>query len=211
MESFSGNGEDLILTQYIFKKKKDGFYVDVGAFHPKHISNTYKLHKRGWRGINIDPNPESVSLFNKHRPKDTNLQLGISEIEEEKTYYSFSHSGINTFSEEHATKKLEKSWSTLLNTSKITCVPLAKILSEHVPAGTNIDLLDVDVEGLDLEVLKSNDWSKYKPSVILVEDRDFRVLLEKSPLFSFLKEHSYIFHSYADITLIMVREDFSVS
>jgi len=50
-KTYAGNGEDILLTEYLFKNKKDGFYVDVGCFHPKLTSNTYLLYKRGWRGM----------------------------------------------------------------------------------------------------------------------------------------------------------------
>jgi len=211
MESFSGNGEDLILKQYIFKKKKDGFYVDIGAFHPKHISNTHFLYKRVWKGINVDPNPETMNLFKKQRPQDVNLLCGVAKEEKPLKYYSFSHSGINTFSKEHAEHKESKSWSTLLETKDVMCYPLSKIFNEYLPEGQNIDLLDVDVEGIDLEVLESNDWEKYKPSVILVEDREFRDKLSNSKTYSYLENQGYKLHSYADITLIMTLKGFKVS
>lgn len=208
LKSYSGNGEDLVLRQYLFKNKKKGFYVDVGAFHPKHISNTYALFRQQWNGINIDPNKETIDLFNKHRPNDINLQIGIAKTPSKKTYYSFSHSGVNTFSEEHAAIKKSKEWNTLLDTKEIDCYTLAQILEEHLPDNVPIDLLDIDVEGLDLEVLESNNWDRYRPSVILVEDRDFRHQLSQSSIFTFLIEKGYVFHSYMDITLIMIEKDF---
>lgn len=208
IKSYSGNGEDIILQHYIFKNKKSGFYVDVGAFHPKIISNTYKLHKLGWRGINIDPNPQSIKLYKKYRKNDTNLQVGISEKAEEKTYYNFSYSGANTLDEGFAVAKTNKSWNTLLSKEKIDCLPLHQILNEYVPKNQNIDLLDVDVEGLDLEVLKSNDWEKYRPSVVLVEDKEFRKKPGSSDVYQYLLDKGYKFHSYMDITLIMTEKDF---
>lgn len=209
IKSYSGNGEDIILMQHLFKSKRSGFYVDVGSFHPKIISNTYQLHeKMGWRGINIDPNPQTHKLFKKYRPKDVNLRVGIADKEEEKTYYNFSYSGANTFDETLGELKTNKSWNTLLSKEKLPCVPLSSILDRHLPAKTTIDLLDVDVEGLDLQVLKSNDWSKYRPSVILVEDRDFRKDLGNSSVYNFLTKQGYKFHCYLDITLVMTEQDF---
>lgn len=208
-KSYSGNGEDIILLQYLFKNKKNGFYVDIGSFHPKIISNTYQLHeKMGWKGINVDPNPQTHKLYMKYRPKDVNLRVGIAEREEEKTYYNFSYSGANTFDEAFGEEKTNKSWNTLLSKEKLPCVPLTSILEKHLPPNTTIDLLDIDVEGLDLQVLKSNDWTKYRPSVVLVEDKEFRKNLGNSEVFLFLKEKGYRFHSYLDITLVMVEESF---
>jgi len=210
LKSYSGNGEDIILLHYLFKNKRNGVYVDVGAFHPKIISNTYQLHKLGWTGINIDPNPQSIELFKKYRKEDVNLQLGISEKKEMKTYYNFSYSGANTFDKEFAKAKTEKSWNTLLSKEQIECLPLSEILDMHLtPNNKKIDLLDVDVEGLDLHVLKSNTWNKYRPSVILAEDKEFRKNPGGSEVYKFLEEKGYKFHSYMDITLIMVEKNFN--
>ena len=76
--TYSGEGEDLILERLV-KHLSKGTYVDIGCYHPKVGSNTYKLFKRGWQGINIDPNPNTIELFNRYRPHDTNLNIGISK------------------------------------------------------------------------------------------------------------------------------------
>lgn len=207
--SYSGNGEDILLTQYLFKNKRNGTYVDVGAFHPKIISNTYLLNKKfGWSGINIDPNPEAIYLFKRYRRKDINLEMGIAEHSTEQTYYNFSYSGGNTFDKEMAEKKIDKPWNTLVSKSKISCSPLSDIFDEHIKEGQQIDLLDIDVEGADLSALKSNDWSKYRPSVILVEDRLFQTELEKSEVYTYLKSKNYNFFSYLEMTLVMTAEEF---
>lgn len=206
-KSFSGNGEDIILCEYLFAGKQKGFFVDVGAFHPKIISNSYKLSKRGWVGINIDPNPQAMNLFKKYRKKDTNLRLGISDTAEKKTYYNFAFSGANTFDEEFAQEKMSKKWNKLISKEEIQCLPLKDILTEHAPK-SKIDLLDVDVEGHDLNVLKSNDWDRFRPSVVLVEDKEFRQKPGFSEIYQYLKDRRYKFHSYVDITLVMTEEDF---
>ena len=76
---YSQFGEDVVLRVLVGDLKKPGFYVDVGAYHPKHLSNTYYFYKKGWRGINIDPNPKSIKLFNLLRPSDINLNVAIAD------------------------------------------------------------------------------------------------------------------------------------
>ena len=95
--SYSQEGEDMVL-QRIFAQKEYGFYIDVGAHHPKRFSNTYLFYKKGWRGINIDALPGSMDLFNKVRPNDINLEVGIGYKEEELNYYMFNESALNSFS-----------------------------------------------------------------------------------------------------------------
>src|SRR5687767_14463398 len=76
--SFSSAGEDMILRHIISSDKRDGFYVDVEAYHPTHQSNTYFFYLYGWRGINIEARPGSRKLFDKVRPRDINLEMGVS-------------------------------------------------------------------------------------------------------------------------------------
>ena len=99
--SYSQEGEDLILNRF-FNNKENGFYVDVGAHHPRRFSNTYSFYKKGWRGINIDALPGSMVAFNKERPNDINLEIGISKKESELLYYMFNEPALNTFSETEA-------------------------------------------------------------------------------------------------------------
>ena len=71
--SYSQEGEDMLLDRFL-EDRSVGFYVDVGAHHPKRFSNTYRLYCRGWRGLNIDANPGSMTLFQKLRPRDINVE-----------------------------------------------------------------------------------------------------------------------------------------
>ena len=88
-KSYSQEGEDMIL-QRLFEKQKTGFYVDVGAHHPRRFSNTYFFYKKGWCGINIDAMPNSMKRFNRSRPRDINIEKAISENEKILKYYGFN-------------------------------------------------------------------------------------------------------------------------
>ena len=103
-KSYSQEGEDMILRR-LFEKQKTGFYVDVGAHHPKRFSNTLFFYKKGWHGINIDAMPNSMSLFDKIRPRDINLEVPISEKKQKLKYYMFNEPALNGFSKELAEKR----------------------------------------------------------------------------------------------------------
>ena len=68
----------MLLRHLLGSDKMDGFYVDVGAFHPTLFSNTYFFYLNGWRGLNIEARPGSKQLFDKLRPKDINVEIGVS-------------------------------------------------------------------------------------------------------------------------------------
>jgi hypothetical protein len=107
LKSYSQEGEDMILRR-LFEKQKKGFYVDVGAHHPKRFSNTFFFYKNGWRGINIDAMPNSMCLFNKIRPRDINIEIPISDKKQKLKYYMFNEPALNTFSKEIAEKRADK-------------------------------------------------------------------------------------------------------
>ena len=165
--SFSQEGEDLLLRR-IFENQKFGFYVDVGAHHPRRFSNTHIFYQLGWRGVNIEPNPEIQLLFKKLRSRDFNIQRGVSEQTSQLTYYMFNESALNTFDEKLAHEYESHSYKikkeVLIDVSR-----LDDLLNEVVPQGVEIDFMTIDVEGYDLCVLKSNDWEKFRPKVLLVE------------------------------------------
>lgn len=168
---FSQGGEDATLLA-LFRKKiesgEKGTYVDIGAYHPVSHSNTYLFYRENWTGINIDARPGSMKLFHKIRPKDINLEIGIgSEKSENKFYEVIGSPTMNSFNLENIQKNGIP--ANQIREVNVKVDTLANILSEHFKGNQNIDFLSVDVEGLDLQVLQSNNWEKYKPSVIIVE------------------------------------------
>ncbi|CAN5375694.1 hypothetical protein BH20VER3_BH20VER3_02520 [soil metagenome] len=168
--AYSQEGEDLIL-QRTFGSQASGFYVDIGAHHPQRFSNTYLLYKSGWRGINVDAAPGSMNIFRKERPRDINLELAIGEGEcSSRTFYIFNEPALNTFDAELAQSRTGNEFKgTILSKQGVAIRSLEAVLREYLPPGTTIDFLTVDVEGLDLEVLRSNNWKQYRPRYVLAE------------------------------------------
>lgn len=168
-QSYSQYAEDMVLRSIFCRFPKvnyEGFYVDVGAHHPKRFSNTYHFYLNGWRGICIDPIPDGEILFSKYRPRDVFLNIGVSEHEGEFPYKIFSEPGLNTFSEEFS-----KFYETKpIQTKMFTTLPLKKIFAEHLPDGCVINFLSIDAEGFDLQILRSNDWGRFRPQIVLFEE-----------------------------------------
>lgn len=191
-KSYAQEGEDLIIYRMIYGKIDKGFYIDVGAHHPKRFSNTYFFYKKGWRGINIEPMPGSKIIFDKFRPQDINLEIPINSKEEYLTYYIFNDPALNGFSKDLSLQRNQLSDYKIIKTVNLKTKTLQDILDEHLPKGQKINLLNIDVEGLDFEVLKSNDWSKYRPDLILIEDKDFDFSIpQNSTVYNFLHELNY--------------------
>ena len=207
LKSYSQEGEDMILRR-LFEKQKTGFYVDVGAHHPKRFSNTFFFYKKGWRGINIDAMPNSMSLFNKIRPRDINLEIPISDKKQKLKYYMFNETALNCFSKELAEKRNGKYDYKIISEKEMETSTLEEILEKHLPYDQEIDFMSIDVEGLDLQVLKSNNWRLFRPKFVLMEVIDSSINeIADSKEYKYLAEFGYETFAKTVNTVIFQRVD----
>ena len=190
--SYSQEGEDLILRRF-FGKRKDIFYVDIGAHHPFRFSNTYIFYQSGGRGINVDPLPGAMILFDEHRGRDINLEIAIANKEQSLTYHLFEEAALNGFSKELSEQRRNLANSKLIGIENIETYKLTTVLDRYMPKNQPIDFMSVDVEGFDLQVLQSNDWSRYRPMYVLAEELHEIISpsLEETNVTSFLSAHRY--------------------
>jgi len=192
--SYSQSGEDAILYNFFsqkISKRLPGFFIDIGAFHPVNISNTYMFHKLGWRGINIDARPGSMEIFNKIRPDDINLELAISNKKAILNYFEINnHPEMNGFSEDFI-NKMELN-NEIIKKSPIETFRLDEVLLKYLPKNTIIDFLSLDVEGMELEVLQSNNWDIFRPKLLAIEIHISEIeKLISSSVYMFLLSNKY--------------------
>ncbi len=209
----SQDGEDIILNSLMNDPMNThkGFYIDIGAHHPIIYSNTQNFYEKGWTGINIDARPGSMELFNKVRPKDINLEIGISDTGEELLYYSFEHSVFNSFDQKVSEERIKEGIA-FLKTIPIKTQTINKILEENVPPNKKIDFITMDVEGFELSILEKFDFEKYSPHFFLIEElylEDSNILhTENSPIYKLLNSKGYIPVGKTKRTLIYQKTDF---
>jgi FkbM family methyltransferase len=160
-----------MILRAIFGDQEAGFYVDVGAHDPTIYSNTAHWYQRGWRGINIDADSEAIARLEVARPEDINLAIGIGSEHGEFEYIRYRNaSAVNTFDQRLARRREKESYQFKPDAiERVEVRTLASILTEHLAPDQTIDFLNVDVEGWDFNVLKSNDWDLFRPRVVLVE------------------------------------------
>jgi len=169
---FSQSGEDNILSnifQKILENNQNGFYVDIGAFHPYRFSNTFYFYLRGWKGINVDATPNSMLLFEKHRKRDLNIEIGISEKggDEELTFYSFGEDSMNSFKRNWLFQQglnIEDS-----NSISVKTLTLNELFIKYLDFNQEIDFMNIDVEGMNTEVCQSNNWDNFRPNILVIE------------------------------------------
>lgn len=207
--SYSQEGEDRVLAR-VFEGRGAGFYVDVGAHHPRRYSNTFTFYQRGWSGINIDATPGSMTAFQKQRPRDTNLELAILNDRRRLRYFQFNEPALNTFSEELCARNSQLAGYHLVSTVELRGVPLCEVLSQYLPQDVqHIDFLSVDAEGFDLEVLQSNNWSEFRPRLILVEMLNNLIdSAATDPVCQFLRSHNYHLFAKTVQTVFFISDEY---
>ena len=179
------NNEDTAILNY-FKDRKNGFYVDVGCYHPIHRNNTHLLHMQKWSGVNIDTSKFSIDLFNFMRPKDLNYNCAISNKNEIiKLFYQKELSQLSTTEIDQAKTVFQGN----IKEKEIQAFTLDEILNKGKFKNNKIDFLDIDVEGADLKVLKGLSFDKFKPELICVEIHEKEIELSK--IYKFLVDKKY--------------------
>jgi FkbM family methyltransferase len=202
IRSYSQFGEDAFLAAYFRAKTwvagknsflpRQGFYVDIGAYSPTECSNTYLFYRHGWRGINVEAQPGVIEGFRLIRSRDINLNVAAAQSKGELTFYSWGSPSVFNTADPELAKERARSLGKQPIEITVRSIPLREILDEYLPSDTKINFLSVDVEGLDLEVLKSNNWDKYRPELIVAEA--YKSTLEKlkdSELYVYLRSQDY--------------------
>jgi FkbM family methyltransferase len=181
--SYSQFGEDMVVKS-LLRNIRSGTYADVGCYDPVLYSNTYYFYKKGWSGINIDPNPDLASRYHLLRPRDTFVCTGIGNGE--ASYQPQADGAYNKF-------------------EKGSGMQLTK-LSEIFKDLKKVDFLNIDVEGMEMDVLTSHDW-KVTPTVIAVEHEKFDPNNPSaSEVYNLLRSKGYSLKGLCNLTLIWKRD-----
>jgi FkbM family methyltransferase len=163
--TYTQNLEDYHLWQAL-GPKSDGFYIDVGAGHPIADNVSFWFYERGWRGLCVEPQQELAGLYPHIRPRDVvfdglvGRSSGVTDFHMVDRLHGFSTTvkthaeGAGKFGASHRTVRMP-------------IVTLAELCDRH--GVTEIDFLKVDVEGAEADVLMGNDWSRFRPKVIVLE------------------------------------------
>jgi FkbM family methyltransferase len=166
--SYAQNFEDVMLNR-VFRDREAGFYVDVGAADPTHLSVTKTFYDRGWTGINIEPHPDFFRQLAEQRPRDINLNCGASVSDGEATLYEFPDREWSSLAPEVSKAAPDRRGP--IAQRQVPVTTLTAILDKHA-AGRQIDFLKIDVEGWEKEVLQGIDLKRYRPTIILLEAVD---------------------------------------
>ena len=179
--------QDKFLNNVIFKNKQNGVFIELGANDGKFLSNTFFFERNlNWTGLCVEPHPDIFKKLIKNRLNSKCLNLAVGLIDDVLTFKKI----VET--EDTNLKELPSCWSGILANysdahsyrvdewikqfnAKFELIPVLvkninDVLNEVIDK--DIDFLSMDIEGYELELLKSINWSKYNIKVILVENND---------------------------------------
>ena len=206
-KSYAQEGEDIVLDRF-FGGKSSGFYVEIGCHHPVRFSNTYLFYLKDWRGVCVDPLPGTIEKFKRLRRRDLVLEVGVSFDKSSLDYFMFNEPALNTFDKKLADERNGLGGYQIVETRKIDLFPLKDILTQRVPPDQSIDFFSIDVEGLDFQVITSNDWGKFRPKAVVVECLGlYNSHLEDNQTVSFMKSVGYYFYAKTGGSVIFVKTD----
>jgi len=207
--SFSQSGEDIIIQYILHSRNHNSFnYIDVGAHHPYNLNNTYIFYKNDNIGINIEPNPEFFNLLKKEREKDTNLNIGINETDNELEFYFFDTPSLNTFSIEEKNRYISLGHK-LIKSQIIKVRNINNIINEYL--GKAPDILFIDAEGLDYKIISSYNFDKYAPLIICIETISYDLTgrgIKNNKIIDFILSKGYLLYADTNINSIFVLKSF---
>jgi FkbM family methyltransferase len=183
--------------------------LDVGAHHPYYLSNTALLYEMGMNGINIEPDPFLFREFVKHRKRDINLNIGISEQTGMADFYVISASTLNTFSKDEAEKYAQQGDYRIVDTLKIKTENISNIIKDYCN-GVTPDFVTIDAEGVDELILNSIDLSANGPLVICIETISFSTSgngVKNLELIRKIENSGYINYADTNINTIFVKKE----
>jgi FkbM family methyltransferase len=205
-ESFSQAGEDLIVRFFFYYRKISNItYLDVGANEPVQLNNTYYFYRRGFRGVLVEPNRTLCQRLREKRPGDTVLEAGIGVTPvKEADYYIMSHHSWNTFSKEEADHqaKVSRGKVSVKEVIKMPLLNINDVMERHFQGAPTF--LSVDTEGLDLAILKSLDYSRFRPKVICAETLVSSTTNTRPEIAEFMATRGYVVRGGSFVNTIFV-------
>ena len=194
---FGEFGEDILINRF-FRKKDNGFYADIGCYHPTKGSLTYYLYKKGWRGLNVDLSKISIDLFKLARSKDYNIQAAVTDFDGETQF--FENGKINQ------QNTLEIS-GTNLKKIKVNAFKLQSLLDKLNI--NHIDFLNIDVEGSDYKVISSLNLNKIRPKMICIEENKYDIKdILNDTIQNLMNSNDYFLFSKIGVSSIYIDNHF---
>jgi|GEM_PF-182895 len=206
-------GEDSIVAYIIFVlglKWEDCVYLDLGANHAKDLSNTYYFYQKGARGILVEANPALIPELKFYRHGDIILNNCISTVTGNMIdFYILNGDGLSTPDLNSALDFIEKNPRLeIIETVSVSTITVNDIITNYI--GKAPLILNIDLEGKDIEILNSIDWEQYRPLIVITEMIEYKPTLvigiKNQETIHFMESKGYVEYAFTGINSIFIDE-----
>lgn len=166
------HGEDLILFDF-FQGRRNGVFVEVGAYDGVNLSNTYFLEALGWNGVLVEANPERYRQCVASRPFSRSVHAAAvsdGSVREIVLSIPIGDGGLDTLAFTEAGEAHKQRVSRSTATVQQVSVPALTLDEILAPLSGPIDVMSIDIEGGELAALKGLDLQRFRPTVLIIED-----------------------------------------
>lgn len=207
--TYSADGEDIVLRKF-FSGIEDGFYVDIGAHHYKIGSNTYYLYLQGWSGVCVDPLPGIKNKFEAKRPRDKFIQKALVKNSYKEKFVDFNF--FNDFPDNstisnNRLKEVKKTFKRLpTKVIQVDAITVSDLVKDYI-GDKEVHLLNIDIEGEELNILESFIEKGIKPWIICVEEISQYAdnIVKNSKIYNLLNKNSYLLMGRTFLSSIYVN------
>lgn len=198
--SYAQCGEDVIAA-FLFRAILGiprPTYLDIGAHHPTYLSNTYSFYRTGSRGVCVEPDPILAARIARARPRDLVVEAGVGvDGRDTADLHVFEDRAFNTLSPRVSEQIGGMDGQRVRGVIRVKLVPANELLAGHFNPWPNF--VSIDTEGLDLDVLRSIDFGRFRPEVFCVETLASATWLKIPDIGHFMTSVGY--EAYADTNL----------
>ena len=161
------NLEEGRLVLEAFGFAREGFFIEVGANDPRLNSLSYLLERLGWSGILVDPLSACYEKLLQTRPRSRSFHCACVSPDKVGTITLHAPDPVSVVAT--VEKNVDDFDIEYAFTETCDAVTLDSLVAQVKPA--RIDLLSIDTEGTELDVLLGFDLARYRPRLILIEDK----------------------------------------
>lgn len=209
--SYSQSGEDIVLLFLLNElevKTSNAHYIELGTCHPVYLNNTYALYKQGARGIIVEPSRRMKNIIKKYRPDDLFLNVAVDKKAGTAKYYELSTQELGTISYD----SLDLEYCNGITDFDLKCeydVETMTVNQIFELLDAVVDVLSIDIEGMDYEVLKELDWELYCPRIVVAELYEWGAKEQKdSKIIELMESQGYeLIHRYESNGFFVFEND----